>query len=138
MKQSDPSQIYFVDKSQVESIIGDGFYQPTEADQADKARSKLVESARTSPDGPAVVFLGLDDRNTSTQNKPTNFDHSTPEGTAYFAVDAPKGWEIDGGEWGDARTSSMAMDAWSANLFAQGRALIDWNVRNRVRTIGPR
>lgn len=59
-------------------------------------------------------------------------DPLAPEGIPYFALNAPKDFEIEGGEFGDARGSANAMDGWTAGVFAQGRALIDWNVRNRV------
>jgi len=43
-----------------------------------------------------------------------------------------KDYEVKDGEWGDARGTANAMDGWSAGIFAQARALIDWNVRNKV------
>jgi NAD+ diphosphatase len=39
---------------------------------------------------------------------------------------------VEGGEFGEARASAGAMSGWEAGLFAQGRALVDWNVRNKV------
>jgi hypothetical protein len=51
----------------------------------------------------------------------------------YFAIDAGKeDWVIDGAEFGDARASASSMSGWEAGVFAQARALIDWNCRNLV------
>lgn len=40
-----------------------------------------------------------------------------------------------GGEWGEARASGGAMEGWDAGVFAQARALVDWNGRNKVSSI---
>jgi NAD+ diphosphatase len=82
---------------------------------------------------PALVFLGIDDRqHASTQGVPMSVDPSRPEGVPYFALEATEDFEVEGGIWEDARNSASAMDGWTAGIFAQGRALIDWNVRNKV------
>ena len=107
----------------------------SESDLADKDRAKILETARTPHTLPALVFLGIDDRqHASSQGVPMAVDPLNPEGVPYFAVEATKDFEVAGGEWGDARNSANAMDGWTAGIFAQGRALIDWNVRNKVRT----
>lgn len=60
-------------------------------------------------------------------------DPLNPRGVPYFAVEAPKGdWVPEGGEFGDARSVGSAMGGWEAGVFAQGRALVDWNTRNKV------
>ena len=100
----------------------------------DKDRSKLFESARLPHGSSIVVFLGIDDRpESSSQGRPARVDPQAPQGIPYFALDIGEGeWGVEGGEWGDSRISANAMDGWSAGIFAQGRALIDWNVRNKV------
>lgn len=39
---------------------------------------------------------------------------------------------MEGAEFGDARASASSMSGWEAGVFAQARALIDWNCRNLV------
>ena len=102
----------------------------------DKDRSRILESARLPHTLAPLVFLGVDDRaHSSHQAKPAKVDPLCPEGVPYFALDVGKDgaeYEKLGGEWGDARGSANHMDGWTAGVFAQARALIDWNVRNRV------
>ncbi len=104
-------------------------------DAENKDRSRLYEAARLPHSLPALVFLGIDDRpDASRSSVPATQDPQQPEGVPYFALDAGKGeWEVNGGEWGDARASGSAMSGWEAGVFAQARALLDWNTRNKVR-----
>jgi NAD+ diphosphatase len=101
-----------------------------------KDRSRVLESARLPHTLAPIVFLGIDDRaHASHQGKPAKVDPLCPGGIPYFAIDVGKDgaeYEKLGGEWGDARGSANAMDGWTAGVFAQARALIDWNVRNKV------
>lgn len=103
-------------------------------DAESKDRSRLFEAARLPYSSPALVFLGVDDRpDASRSSQPAAEDPKTPKGVPYFALDAGKEqWDVDGGEWGDARASASAMSGWEAGIFAQSRALLDWNMRNRV------
>lgn len=81
------------------------------------------------------MFLGIDDRPAaSAESTPAAEDPLNPKGVPYFAMDAPKEWKAETveGEFGDARAVSSGMGAWDAGVFAQGRALVDWNVRNKV------
>ena len=105
-------------------------------DAQSKDRSRLFEAARLPYTSPALVFLGVDDRpNASSSSVPAAQDPQKPEGVPYFALDAGTGeWNVDGGEWGDARASGSAMSGWEAGIFAQARALLDWNTRNKVRS----
>ena len=108
----------------------------SEADLQDKDRARILESARLPHTLAPLVFLGIDDRTpASHQGKPAKVDPLCPEGIPYFALDVGKDgaeYEKLGGVWGDARGSANAMDGWTAGVFAQARALIDWNVRNKV------
>lgn len=82
--------------------------------------------------------MGIDDHCDPTTNASPAIDHLNPQGTAYFAVDVtdvPFDEEKVGGEWGEARASSGAMEGWDAGVFAQARALVDWNGRNKVGSI---
>lgn len=79
--------------------------------------------------------MGIDDRCDPTTNASPATDHLNPQGTVYFAVDVtdvPFDEEKIGGEWGEARASGGAMEGWDAGVFAQARALVDWNGRNKV------
>jgi len=81
------------------------------------------------------VFLGIDDRpDASKDSVPAKVDPQHPQGVPYFAIDAGKeDWVVEGAEFGDARASASSMSGWEAGVFAQARALIDWNCRNLVR-----
>ena len=81
------------------------------------------------------MFLGIDDRpDASKDSVPAKVDPRNPQGVPYFAIDAGKEeWVIEGAEFGDARASASSMSGWEAGIFAQARALIDWNCRNLVR-----
>jgi NAD+ diphosphatase len=94
-----------------------------------------MESARLPHTLPALVFLGIDDRpDASKDSVPAKVDPRNPQGVPYFAIDAGKEeWTIEGAEFGDARASASSMSGWEAGIFAQARALIDWNCRNLVR-----
>lgn len=99
--------------------------------------AKLYEAIRLSPLAP-LIFLGIDDHCDPTTNASPAVDHLNPQGTAYFAVDVtdvPFDEEKVGGEWGEARASGGAMEGWDAGVFAQARALVDWNGRNKVSSI---
>jgi len=108
----------------------------TPEDLKSKDRTRLFEAARLPHPQPALVFLGLDDRpDASSDSVPAAIDPQNPKGVPYFALDVGKE-DIDleslGGEWGDVRNSASAMSGWEAGILAQGRALLDWNIRNKV------
>lgn len=109
----------------------------TGADAESKDRKRLHESARLPHTLPALVFLGIDDRpDASKDSVPAKVDPRNPQGVPYFAIDAGKeDWVIEGAEFGDARASASSMSGWEAGVFAQARALIDWNCRNLVRLL---
>lgn len=106
----------------------------TGVDAESKERKRLFESARLPHTLPALVFLGIDDRPTASKDSvPAQVDPKDPQGVPYFAIDAGKeDWVIEGAEFGDARASASSMSGWEAGIFAQARALIDWNCRNLV------
>ncbi|WVQ80150.1 hypothetical protein IAT38_002255 [Cryptococcus sp. DSM 104549] len=119
----------------VEGIIGNG-YDEAPSDVS-KETAKLHETALLPSTRPTLVFLGIDDRADPTTNASSATDHLAPRGPAFFALDVtsvPAG-EFDvaklGGAWGDARASGGAMSPWDAGVYAQARALVDWNGRNK-------
>ena len=99
-----------------------------------KERARLYEAVRLPYTLPALVFLGIDDRpDASASSVPAAVDPHAPKGVPYFALDAGStDWDVEGGEWGDPRPSASAMSGWEAGVFAQARAVVDWNVRNKV------
>jgi hypothetical protein len=109
----------------------------SEADADVKERRRLYESARLPHTLPGLVFLGIDDRpDASKDSVPAKVDPLNPQGVPYFAIDAGKEeWVVEGAEFGDARASASSMSGWEAGVFAQARALIDWNCRNLVSTL---
>jgi NAD+ diphosphatase len=106
----------------------------SEEEAKDADRAKLLQSARLPLGSLPIVFLGIDDRPTASDGSvPAAVDPSNPKGVPYFALDAgDEDWTFEGGEFGDARNNASNMDGWSAGIFAQARALIDWNGRNKV------
>ncbi|WVO14472.1 hypothetical protein L204_102107 [Cryptococcus depauperatus] len=129
--QEDTSKPLYLDRTHVNQLIGEGFGSAPAGSSLEAI--KVNESTRLSS-LPALVFLGIDDRENSISNASPAVDHLNPQGAAYFAVDAT-GTEFKedalGGQWGNARLSGGAMEAWDAGLFSQARALIDWNGRNK-------
>ncbi|OCF44027.1 NAD+ diphosphatase [Kwoniella heveanensis CBS 569] len=134
VKKDSPGEILFLSREQVGDRVGTDFAEAPSG--AEKDVAKLHESARIPYTLPALVFLGIDDRSSPTTNESSKVDHLNPTGTPYFALDAGMNdWEDllaeVGGEWGDARASAASMSNWDAGVFAQGRALVDWNTRNK-------
>jgi hypothetical protein len=123
----------------VQAIHGEDVltWNRSEEEAKDADRAKLLQSARLPLGSLPIVFLGIDDRPTASDGSvPAAVDPSNPKGVPYFALDAgDEDWTFEGGEFGDARNNASNMDGWSAGIFAQARALIDWNGRNKVSNI---
>lgn len=150
--KDEPGKLLFLSRKQVEARLGGPFQSPyvkthfplamsiathalsSPEDAQSKDRARLFEAAHLPHTLPALVFLGVDDRpDASSTSVPARADPMHPEGVPYFALDTgTEDWEIEGGEFGDARASGSAMGGWEAGVFALSRALIDWNVRNKV------
>ncbi|WVQ72096.1 hypothetical protein IAR50_001641 [Cryptococcus sp. DSM 104548] len=130
VKKGEVNQPLYLRKDDVKDLIGEGYQGPPPGASPEVA--KFSEVTRLSL--PNLIFLGIDDRQDPTTNKSSAVDHLNPKGTPYFALDAT-GTSFDeagsGGEWGDPRASGSAFGAWDAGVFAQARALIDWNGRNK-------
>ncbi|ODN83664.1 hypothetical protein L202_01761 [Cryptococcus amylolentus CBS 6039] len=130
VKKGEAAQPLYLRKDDVKDLIGEGYRGPSPG--ATLEISKISEVTRLSL--PNLIFLGIDDRQDPTTNKSSAVDHLNPKGTPYFALDAT-GTSFDeaalGGEWGDPRASGSAFGAWDAGVFAEARALIDWNGRNK-------
>ena len=98
-------------------------------DPTDKDVAKTYQSARLPSTLPALVFLGIDDRESAKDGAvPAEIDPKNPKGVAYFAVDVT-GLEagdanVDGAEFVEPRLAGSSMGGWEANIFAQARALM--------------
>ncbi len=111
---------------------------PHSPQPADAAEPKYFQSARVPASLPVLVFLGVDDRPSSdTHATQTPQDAQNPSGPPYFALDLPASAELPASAQGtpaafsDARSAASHLSAYEAGLFAQARAMIDWNTRNR-------
>ncbi|ORY35702.1 NUDIX hydrolase domain-like protein [Naematelia encephala] len=130
----EPGKTLFLSREQVKSHLGGDFTGPSPEDIGNKDRARIHESARLPNTVPALVFLGIDDRpSASPDSVPATQDPTAPKGVPYFALEVKtdNDWLPEGGEWGDARASASAMDGWEAGIFAAGRAMVDWNARNK-------
>lgn len=124
----DPSHLAYASHSDVAGLTGQNPFEKTEAD--------LIKEYNSSITLPLVLFLGLDERNKE------GFKHGLYTGVPYFAIDVtPKGTyekEANGvvaamekkGLHFEAGRMLMSLDAQEAAVFAQARALLDWNARN--------
>lgn len=97
---------------------------------------KIYEAARIPHTLPTIVFLGIDDRpDASETSVPAEVDPENPRGVPYFALDATNlDADLHGGGYVEGRSAGTALSPWDAGVYAQARALIDWNVRNKVRS----
>ncbi|KAI4115386.1 MAG: hypothetical protein LQ345_004005 [Seirophora villosa] len=124
----DPSNLEYVTYKDVTLLIGDDPYSKTEAQMISEYDSTITI--------PQLLFLGLDERNKQ------GLTYNIYTGSPYFALDVtPKGTIT-----AQARSLIQAMQsrgltflegriqaslpAQDAAIYAQGRALLDWNARN--------
>lgn len=117
--------------------------------------SSFTEAARhhSSP----VVFLGLEEAASATSALPSS-DFKSPdsalsniEGTPYFSIDVADlgladdqiqtildATELAKGSqsltWSEPRALMRGLDAFNGSIFAEARSMVDWNLRNKVRT----
>ncbi|CAO3683016.1 unnamed protein product [Umbelopsis ramanniana] len=112
------AQLYYASGSEVEHLIGDPSGQ----------KEDLTEI-----DAPTLVFLGVDESNGVAEN-----------GTAYWALDVTPNGSRKGDieqlhqnlesrniRFYDPRPKAFTLDRTSAAIFAQARAMVDWNLRNQ-------
>ncbi|WRT68523.1 uncharacterized protein IL334_005500 [Kwoniella shivajii] len=132
MKKGQVGQVLYLSKEDIGDRLGKEFGAAPPDSPPDA--KKIYEGSRLPQTLAALVFLGIDDRQSPTNNSSSQVEHHNPKGTAYFAIDAgSEEWDLEklNAEFGEARASGSAMTPWDAAVFAQGRALIDWNVRNK-------
>ncbi|KAL8738072.1 MAG: hypothetical protein Q9181_001096 [Wetmoreana brouardii] len=124
----DPSTLEYLPFAEIQPLIGDNPYSKTEV--------QLISEYNSTTTIPQLLFLGLDERNNH------GLTYNIYTGAPYFALDVtPKGiitsqaeslirtLELRGLKFLEGRIQA-ALPAQDAAIYAQGRALLDWNARN--------
>ncbi|KAL9100966.1 MAG: hypothetical protein Q9163_003730 [Psora crenata] len=124
----DPTKLEYASYNDVQPLIGENPYSKTEAEMISEYNSTIAV--------PQLLFLGLDE----TQN--FGFEWKVYRGSPYFALDVtPKGsmssiavnfieaMRSRGRQFLEGRIH-MSLPAPQAAIYAQARALLDWNARN--------
>ncbi|KAL2062772.1 hypothetical protein VTL71DRAFT_5844 [Oculimacula yallundae] len=124
----DPTQLAYVTHKDVKPLIGENPFEKSEEDMI-----KEYNSAVTLP---LVLFLGLDEK------KKEGFEHGIYQGKPYFAVDVTPRGSVEKEATGIVEAVKaagqtfiegrmhMTLNAPEAAIYAQARALLDWNARN--------
>ncbi|KAI0025000.1 NUDIX hydrolase domain-like protein [Xylariomycetidae sp. FL0641] len=125
----DATSLTFVGKDDVAPLTG--------TDPFEKSEEQMIKDFNSDISRPIILFLGLD------ENKQSGFEYRDYKGSPYFAVDiTPKGsYEeeakkvVEGvqsktGAQFITGTRFLSLHAPEAAIFAQARALLDWNNRN--------
>ncbi|KAL8702008.1 MAG: hypothetical protein Q9201_004615 [Fulgogasparrea decipioides] len=124
----DPSTLEYLPFAEIQHLIGDNPYSKTE--------EQLISEYNSTTTIPQLLFLGLDEGNKH------GLTYNIYTGAPYFALDVtPKGTiasqaeslirnlELRGLKFLEGRIQA-ALPAQDAAIYAQGRALLDWNARN--------
>ncbi|KAI9744289.1 MAG: NADH pyrophosphatase [Claussenomyces sp. TS43310] len=124
----DPAHLAYASHAEIKTLIGENPFEKTE--------KQMIEEFRSDVTLPLVLFLGLDEA------RRNGFEHKQYKGTPYFAVDiTPKGSvqkaaegvieavKAKGHTFLEGR-AAMTLNAPEAAIYAQARALLDWNARN--------
>lgn len=124
----DPTRLEYVSYKDVWSLIGDDPYLRTD--------EELVAEYNSMVTTPQLLFLGLDEKNTQ------GLEWTMYKGSPFFALDVtPKGsfeakanslirdFESRGLIFIEGRLNT-SLPAPQAAIYAQARALLDWNARN--------
>ena len=125
----DPTQLEYVNFEDVRPLVGDDPYS--------KSEDQMIEEYNSTVTIPQLLFLGLD------EDKRSGFEwKSIYYGSPYFALDVtPKGSVSSAAEKLIETVKSrslqfvegrmhMSLPAPQAAIYAQARALLDWNARN--------
>ncbi|EYE98513.1 NAD(+) diphosphatase [Aspergillus ruber CBS 135680] len=126
-----PSELYLAPYTDVHKLVPEDLY-----DQSEEETIKNFDSRKTNPH---VIFLGMDEA-----RKADSLTWKIYSGTPYFAVDVtPKGSEEQQTHAKDVISALeakglsflqtrvvMTLSADEAAIYAQARALADWNTRN--------
>ncbi|KAL9580352.1 MAG: hypothetical protein Q9212_004548 [Teloschistes hypoglaucus] len=125
---TDPSTLHYLRFPDIQPLVGENPYSKTEA--------QLVSEYNSTVSIPQLLFLGLDERNKQ------GLTHAIYTGAPYFALDVtPKATiasqaesliqnlQSRGLKFLEGRIQA-ALPAQDAAIYAQARALLDWNARN--------
>ncbi|KAL8929462.1 MAG: hypothetical protein Q9208_001131 [Pyrenodesmia sp. 3 TL-2023] len=123
-----PATLEYVSYEDVKALIGEDPYSKTE--------QELISEYNSTITIPQLLFLGLDERNKQ------GLTYNIYTGSPYFALDVtPKGtitsqaesliqaMEFRGLKFLEGRIQA-SLPPHDAAIYAQGRALLDWNARN--------
>ncbi|KAL4939258.1 hypothetical protein BDV06DRAFT_199240 [Aspergillus oleicola] len=128
-----PAALYYAKYDEVRKLVPQSIYDKSEEDIIREHDSRKTE--------PHLVFLGVDE---SVEKDANAFSWKIYAGTPYFALDISekgseeqqgnareviRGFEEKGLSFLQARVA-MTFSADEAAIYAQGRALMDWNTRN--------
>ncbi|KAL9129495.1 MAG: hypothetical protein Q9217_002055 [Psora testacea] len=124
----DPTKLEYASYKDVQPLIGENPYSKTE--------EELISEYNSTITIPQLLFLGLD------ESQRSDFQWTVYHGAPYFALDVtPKGTikcaaeslietiESRGLQFVEGRMH-MSLSAPQAAIYAQARALLDWNTRN--------
>ena len=124
----DPTKLEYASFKDVQPLIGDDPYSKTE--------EQMISEYNSSVTIPQLLFLGLD------EHQKTGFEWTMYHGAPYFALDVtPKStissaaeqliesMKSRGLQFVEGRMH-MSLPAEQAAVYAQARALLDWNARN--------
>ena len=123
-----PTPLEYVKFEDVKPLIGEDPYS--------KSEEQMVAEYDSTITIPQLLFLGLD------EDKKSSFEWSVYHGSPYFALDVtPKGTVSSAAKQLITTTTSrglqfvegrmhMSLPAPQAAIYAQARALLDWNARN--------
>ena len=125
----DPTRLEYISYSDVRPFIGDNPYGKSEEDMVSQYNSTVTV--------PQLVFLGLHERRQSGfewrniyQGSPFFALDVTPRGTIASAAEGLiNSMKSRGLQFIEGRLN-MSLPAQDAAIFAQARALVDWNARN--------
>lgn len=124
----DPTKLEYASFNDIRPLIGDDPYS--------KSEEQMLSEYNSSITVPQLLFLGLD------EHQKTGFEWTIYHGSPYFALDVtPKGTvssvaeqliktiQSRGLQFVEGRMH-MSLPAEQAAIYAQARALLDWNARN--------
>ncbi|KAH8673559.1 NUDIX hydrolase domain-like protein [Xylariales sp. PMI_506] len=124
----DPAHLAYVEKSYIEPLTG--------ADPFKKTEEEVIKEFNSDITQPVILFLGIDEKKT------TGFEYKEYKGAPYFAVDVtPKGTITEAANSVIEAVKGTGVDflpgvrhitlnSSEAAIYAQARALLDWNARN--------
>ncbi|KAL4991687.1 NUDIX hydrolase domain-like protein [Aspergillus falconensis] len=127
-----PTELYYAKFDEVRKLVPASVY--------DKSEEEIIKEHDSRKTEPHLIFLGVDETN----KQEDGFSWKIYNGTPYFALDISEkgseeqqanakevvsGFEAQGLSFLQARVA-MTFSANEAAIYAQARALIDWNNRN--------